>query len=348
MKINIDTCGDWIGELNKIADDPNIDNFEYLKENFIKEGFSIFEKFCYPKYAARIFLFYQYKGIDALVNIFFQEDLKPKYCTAILGTLYFTSKKQYLNPGVPVNDRFRLKNPPISDELSKYAYKKLFDVTTMSLEHIDHFHQIISFLYLSPSLSQDDFDGTLLITEIFSLLRDSSLKINGQIIQEFNKILKDNLKEELYQKFLKKNPVLIDPLAKQILPKYKLGDDYITDFVVKKINDEYLLVEIEKPGDKIFTNNNDFSSQFSHALGQVIDFQEWVESNIAYARTKMPNISSPIGIIIMGRDDDLNEIQKKKLRRLLINMNGKVKVFTYDDILNNANKLLNNIISNSY
>jgi hypothetical protein len=44
------------------------------------------------------------------------------------------------------------------------------------------------------------------------------------------------------------------------------------------------LVEIERPQDKIFTTSDDFASRFTHAFGQVLDFQQWMDRNVAYAQ----------------------------------------------------------------
>ena len=42
-------------------------------------------------------------------------------------------------------------------------------------------------------------------------------------------------------------PVLIDPLAAKVIDRQRLGLELTTDFVVRRLDNEYLLVEIEKP-----------------------------------------------------------------------------------------------------
>ena len=117
----------------------------------------------------------------------------------------------------------------------------------------------------------------------------------------------------------------------------------ITDFVIKTLENNYILVEIEKPHDRIFNAYNDFSASFVHAYGQVLDFISWVDRNIAYAQTKLPNISAPDGILIIGRSKSLTVDQKKKLE--YFNSNSTlIKIYTYDDILINAIRLYQNLI----
>lgn len=185
-----------------------------------------------------------------------------------------------------------------------------------------------------------------LVKDIFGAVSRSTLKLSKEIIREFEELINLEKKEEDYQVFFSLNPIFINPLSHEVFNKQKLGDDLITDFVVKTFQNEYLLVEIEKPQDKIFNNRGDFSAKFTHAYNQVLDFILWVDENISYAQKKMPDVVSPNGILIMGRGADLNEKQKLKIR--YFNKNStRITVYTYDDILENANKLYLNLYSES-
>lgn len=103
---------------------------------------------------------------------------------------------------------------------------------------------------------------------------------------------------------------------------------------------------MRNPKIKLFNNKGDFSAKFTHAYNQVLDFILWVDENISYAQKKMPGIVSLNGILIMGRSPDLNEKQMLKIR--YFNKNStRIKVYIYDDILENANKLYLNLYSQS-
>lgn len=149
--------------------------------------------------------------------------------------------------------------------------------------------------------------------------------------------------EEEYQKFLSLNPVFLEPLADLVLSKQKLGVEFITDFVIRTLNDKYLLVEIEKPQDPIFTQAGDFTANFTHAVGQVLDFQRWVDANGAYAQKLMPLISSPRGLVVIGRSVDMSRERADKLHRFNIN-SSTIVVLTYDDVLHQSERLLKNIL----
>ena len=46
--------------------------------------------------------------------------------------------------------------------------------------------------------------------------------------------------------FLKTNPVFLDPLANVVIPKQQLANEMTTDFVIRRLDNEYIVVEIEK------------------------------------------------------------------------------------------------------
>jgi hypothetical protein len=93
----------------------------------------------------------------------------------------------------------------------------------------------------------------------------------------------------------------------------------------------------------ISTRANDFTAEFTHAFGQVLDFQQWVDSHGEYARHLMPGISSPRGLLIMGRRYDLTEENRLKLRRFSANCIS-IDVLTFDDLLGNASSLYESIL----
>lgn len=168
------------------------------------------------------------------------------------------------------------------------------------------------------------------------------IQITDDLICRFDEIVKSKENEEAYQTFLSKHPVFLDPLASEVFPKHRLGSDLITDFVIRRLDNKYILVEIEKPHDAVFTSGDDFSSKFTHAFGQVLDFQQWIDSHGEYARAKLPEISSPRGLVIIGSAAEFSEDQKKKLHRF--NMNSStVQVLTFDEVSLNARRLYLNI-----
>jgi hypothetical protein len=129
-----------------------------------------------------------------------------------------------------------------------------------------------------------------------------------------------------------------------MVPKQKLGIEHITDFILHRLDDQYVLVEIEKPQDRIFTQANDFSAAFTHALGQVLDFRSWVGQHGEYARSLMPGISpAAVGLLVIGLRSKLSDDQARKLRAF--NENSlTIRVVTFDDLSSKAKTIYSNMI----
>jgi hypothetical protein len=100
----------------------------------------------------------------------------------------------------------------------------------------------------------------------------------------------------------------------------------------------WTLVEIERPHDKIFTTNDDFAARFTHAFGQVLDFQQWVDQHVAYARELMPAITVPRGLLVIGMRQALSPRQTTKLRQFS-QSSRRIEIVTYDDLLARGRQL---------
>jgi hypothetical protein len=76
----------------------------------------------------------------------------------------------------------------------------------------------------------------------------------------------------------------------------------------------------------------------------VRDFQSWLTDNIAYARTKLPEISRPLGLVVIGRRMTLTPETNRSLEEENFMRHGHVRVVTYDDLINQARTIMNNIL----
>ncbi|MDF2545784.1 MAG: hypothetical protein K0R93_682 [Anaerosolibacter sp.] len=352
----MDYLKNLIKRMNELADHNNAKSIDDLIKLLVnREDRYSDDKHIIPVYASRLLLIYKCDGIEVLAKLFGNLE-GPIYNNAVLNTIYYASRKEYTyipfmeTPFLPqpvqekirkMNMLYDLKYPEITDEMAELSRRKFTDIVLQVKSDYNIFNYFSHFIYMNNIYSVDERFSK----DIFNSFREATLQINSRVIQDFKSLLDKNEREESYQTYLGKFPVMLEPLAKEVLTKQKLGLEYITDFVIRKYDNTYIIVEIEKPSTRIFNKNNDFSSEFTHALGQVIDFQEWIESNIAYANRIMPDIITPEGMLIIGRSDNLTNQQIRKLNRLNVNLRGKIKILTFNDILDNAIKLYENIIS---
>lgn len=327
-----------ISEIYSLHSDDSIE----LLSDFLryKDGNS-FGKHYTPKIACIALINKGKIGIEKLL-VLLTEIKGHIYPKSILECLWFASKdllKYYI-------EFYKLKIiEPIKSELGKEIIPIAKNAFYDAIVSFDKNGELIAKLSESMKIYKDYFNSNGLnvdcVADIFDILSEASLKITNLNIKKLSMLIDLELKEEKYQVFFKENPIFIDPIAFRIHDKHKLGDDLITDFVVETLTNEYYVVEIEKPQDRIFNMNGDFSQKFIHAIGQIIDFIDWIESNIAYAQKKLPNIISPKGLLIIGKNN-FSEKEMRKLKRF--NTNSKsIEILTYDDILLRAENLYKNI-----
>ena len=180
---------------------------------------------------------------------------------------------------------------------------------------------------------------------LMDMLVDTHLVLNREILDQFAALLDQGPeREEALHQFLVDHPVLLDPFVTELRTKHELGDDFITDFVVRRTNDEYVLVEIENSTDELFKVDGSFTAALMTAVGQVRDFQAWIADNIAYAQTKLPRIRHPDGLVVSGRRQSLSSIMEKRLSEENFSRRGHIKIVTFDDLLNQGRLVYRNAI----
>ncbi|WP_326511507.1 Shedu anti-phage system protein SduA domain-containing protein [Clostridium intestinale] len=285
------------------------------------------------------------KGVDGIkvIKDCIMVTSRVTWANVLFNTLLHLSKGLLPRKAVDGFEDFE-RNIKIHDEIIMASKKYLLDFFYEAKSDYDKFTMITNFFYMESNyVLYNQENQKELIKSFYNLISQTSINISSGMIEEFQELIQQDLREEEYQIFLNEHPVFLNPLAKSIIDKSRLGDDYITDFVIHLINEEYILVEIEKPKDNIFTVNNDFTSKFTHAFGQVLDFINWIEINISYARTKLPGIKSPKGMLIMGRRSSMSEEQKAKLKKYNENSHS-IEILTFNDLLLNSERLLKNLL----
>jgi hypothetical protein len=286
------------------------------------------------------------QGVRALREVF-SEAPGSIYPTAIVSALWCASRsRSFSAPGL----KFLPPAPSLqiepTTEVSAAAGRALREIVAEATTSADVFMTLVSFLQQQSfvGIADSSLEGGS-HAELLRLLSDATLKISPSLLEDFRELIEHSHSEETYHQFLAQHPVFLDPLAHAV-SKQRLGVDLITDFVVRRLDDKYLLVEIEKPQDRIFTQQNDFSAQFSHALGQVLDFQAWVADNVAYAQKHLPRISAPRGLLVMGRRSEMTPQHQRKLHQLNASL-PTIDVATFDDLYASAVRLYENVYQSS-
>lgn len=329
-------------EFEQLAVDHSKGSIDKLVQALLTRDNGTYDKHIIPYLASRALLYKGPIGVEALFKSLSQAP-GHIYPMAIISCLFNAAEGQLKNSFFYNIASDSILSTPLDEQTRKVAYDKFIDFLDNCRADPESFYQLISFLHHELQHSTSKMESYVNFHQMaFRVFSDSVLRISNRHIEQFKNLLHSKTREEEYQIFLTKNPVFLDPLASQLISKQKLGSDFITDYVLERITGDYIAVEIEKPQDLIFTKNNNFSSNFIHAFGQVLDFIEWIEQNISYAQKKLPNIASPKGLLVIGMRENLTPIQENKLQRFNRNSNN-INVLTFDDLLSNAETLQHNI-----
>lgn len=331
-----------VSNFEQLALDPSDEAHQRLVSALETRDNGTYEKHIVPCLASSALLYKGTIGVEALAQIL------PRapgfiYPLAILSALWRASEGQHLQPPFITLPTDSPLSRTISEEVRAAAGAKFVAFLDECRTDSESFYRFINLLYHEQTHSMFDTESTERFkNSVYRILSDVTLRLSDRLINQYRVLLSSPHREEIYQTFLMSNPIFLDPLASRLFSKHKLGSEFITDYVLERLTGDYLAVEIEKPSDPIFTQANDFSAQFTHAFGQVLDFIEWIEQNIAYAQKKLPGIASPRGLLVIGMRASLTPTQTDKLRRFCKN-SSSVNVLTFDDLLSNAESLQRNI-----
>lgn len=225
--------------------------------------------------------------------------------------------------------------PPGSEEA---AQKVVAGIASEAVTEVPGATRVIAHLLFESAMDADEADAAAVI----QLLTEASIRLTPGVLDQFEALIEVQKTEQDYQSFLEQHPVLLDPLAAEVVSKQRLGVEYATDFALRRHDGGWTLVEIEKPQDRMFTTSDDFTAPFTHAFGQVLDFQHWVDNNVAYAQTLMPGIAAPRGLLIMGTRQPLTERQSDKLKQFCDN-SRRIEIVTYDELLARGRQLYDSL-----
>lgn len=293
-----------------------------------------YEKHEVPRIAAAALLSLGEDGVRSLQNFLIEGRVGAIRGLAALRALWLAATGQ-----PPMQSSLGIAYPEVtvSDATREQARLALDDYIAGAAKRPEDYAMLVDM----QNLERPGGSGAALppfSAHVLSVLRESSITLTISLIKEFEALVSAALPEADYQAFLEENPVFLDPLAAEVLNRQRLGLELVTDFVIRRHDSHYVVVEIEKPQDRIFTASTDFTAAFTHASGQVLDFQGWVAENVAYAQKRMPGIDRPKGLLIMGRRADMSPEAEIKLRRWLVN-SKHIDVLTFDDLVRRARAL---------
>ena len=323
-----------------LADPGNPEALALVGQLLRARGGTTYEKPVPGVLAARALLQAGPPGVQILSEALIRGP-RPPYASGLLMTLWRASRNDF-QPSY----RLRLVGLDVAEidpprGTAEAAHAALSDYVAEAIVNPDHFSDIGGWM-TEISMADDGRGNRAAAADIGSFFAEASIRLSRSLLEEYARLIKAEHPEETYQRFLADNHAPLDPLAAEILPKVRLGAEYATDFALRRHDNRWLLVEIEKPHDQMFTARDDFSAVFTHAYGQVLDFQRWVDDHVEYARVAMSDVVVPRGLLVIGARDGLTPRQENKLAQLVSN-SARIDVVTFDDLLRQATVVYENL-----
>lgn len=289
-------------------------------------------------------------GIDALLELGLEgnfwvpnilAEVAVSHLGGILSKIIFT--QAYLEEEAYKNLKDSIDSLRNDQIIAKSAEVALTKLVHAFLADPSQRNKLVSILTSAETAkgSADELSGVDIVIKAIS---KGTLRISEPICDRLEHLISEDRPESDYQRFFEENPALIDPLASSIVDRQHLGAEWKTDFVIRRLDDEYIFVEIEKPQDNTCTKYPQPSGKLSHALGQILNWFVWVEDNIAYAHSHgFPGIHAPKGVIVIGRKTAMNPAQLRILKSFNDNLHPRINILTYDDVLLNGRNILRNL-----
>jgi len=168
-------------------------------------------------------------------------------------------------------------------------------------------------------------------------------------LQEYQKLLQRlDVRENVIQEFLERNFIILEPsykmaLTKDDLRKLKLPE---ADFLLKSSEGNYVIIELESPQDNLFTNETppNPSRELRNTQSQMQNYLSFFKNNILYCKQHFPDmmVEKVTGLIVIGRGNNLTQIQKDSLQKILGTVSA-YGIITYDDLFEKTKLFLENL-----
>ena len=171
------------------------------------------------------------------------------------------------------------------------------------------------------------------------------LRLGPQVLAEYDELFATSRDDEpAFQQFLGHHPALIDPLAVEVNPHAGIASsNEKPDFVVRRLDDSYLVVEIETPGKRLLTNDGQWAGDARHAQQQVQDyltnFAEGSEGPEEMQRRRHAR-----GLAVVGLERALSEEQRRQFARNKWHLHQNIDIVGFDWLAIRARNILKNML----
>ena len=153
------------------------------------------------------------------------------------------------------------------------------------------------------------------ISNLNQALALRSIAVSSKILESYDNLLAGTGDDEsVFQRFFEDNPLMLDPRAFQVWTQPDLHGKLRPDFIIRTYDNNYVIVEIETPAKLLVTRQHQLGADTTHAISQVLQYQEYLRTHLTSALEAFPGLTLPAGLVIIGCESSLDAEQKAVLR----------------------------------
>ena len=171
-----------------------------------------------------------------------------------------------------------------------------------------------------------------------------SIAVGPRTLADYDALLAGTDDDEtIFQRFFENHPLMLDPRAFQVWVQPDFHGQLKPDFVLRTYDGSYIIVEIETPAKRLVTRQYQLSAHTTHAITQVLQYQEYLRTHLTAATETFPEFTPPAGLVVVGRESSLNAGQKAVLR--LENLSRPdISIVGFDTLADTAKTVTSSVI----
>ncbi|HEY0396072.1 MAG TPA: Shedu anti-phage system protein SduA domain-containing protein [Candidatus Elarobacter sp.] len=195
---------------------------------------------------------------------------------------------------------------------------------------------------LLPSLSSSVDQPVIKVLVVALSLR--WLRLGPQVLAEYEQLIIASPNDEpAFQRFLDEHPALLDPLAVEVNPQAVVAfTNERPDFVVRRLDESYLVVEIETPGKRLLLRDGQWAAHARHAQLQVENYLENFAQGVQ-GPDEMQRRRHARGLAVVGLERALSDRQRLQFVRKKVYLQ-KIDVVGFDWLAVRASNILKNML----
>jgi hypothetical protein len=168
--------------------------------------------------------------------------------------------------------------------------------------------------------------------------------LTAVFIQFAELIQSASVRERVLHDYILEHPEILDVygcrFSSDVQLKKKTKRQYVPDLIIQYpgLDRRTLFVELERASKRVFNSKGRPSEAVVHACQQVEDWMRWWQENPSEVPEPFDSTILPEGLVIVGRSAGWDADTRARL--LHLNQNRRVKVITYDDLLDRVEALI--------